>query len=144
MSNYNTIEEIKTILDETIYAGDWDLFVAKEAASTMATKAINQLKFSGTKTESTQENEFPRDDDALVPDAVRRAHALEASAISRGADPEMDYQAREVKSTAFSGMRTTFSRGKEDHVIAGITSITAWRLLLPYLNHDSSLTLSRV
>jgi hypothetical protein len=143
MSNYNTLAEVDALLKKTIYYNDWKLFVDKEAAIYMATNIIDQLKYSGSKTDSEQENEFPRDDNVEVPEVVKRAHALIASAISRGADPELDYEAKDVTSTAFSSMRTTRKNEKEDHVVAGVPSVTAWRLLLPYLEHDLSLVLTR-
>lgn len=143
MSDYTTTAEADAFLNKTIYADDWDFYPHKAGALAQATDIIDTLNLIGTKTSSTQENEFPRNGDTEVPVNIVKATIWIASAFARGADPEADFDASRVKSTAFSSSKTTLEAELEPHVAAGVPSVTAWRLLLPYLNRDKSLCLER-
>lgn len=111
----------------------------------MATEAIDTLNFIGDKADDDQDLEFPRDDDAEIPVAIQRATFEIALALLDGADPELEYENLNLVSQGIANVRSTYSRSSSlPHIIAGITSPTAWRLLLPYLRDGQNIKLSRV
>jgi len=125
----------------------WDLAdnTEKERALVTAGRAIDQLNYAGTRTSSTQEHQFPRDDDTEIPEDVQYACCELAHALLDGVDPELEYENLNMVAQGFGNVRSTYDRtSKPAHIVAGIVSIVAWRLLLPYLRDPLYLEISRV
>jgi hypothetical protein len=96
--------------------------------------------------EASQELEFPRGSDTEVPLAIRRACFEIAHSLLDGKDPELELENLGIVSQGYSSVRTTFSRTHVpvEHVVNGVPSSLAWRLLLPFLRDDEAIRVSRV
>ena len=117
----------------------------KTAAICMATEIIDTLNFIGEKTVDDQVLEFPRDEDTEIPVGIQRACFEIALALLDGADPDFDFANLNLVSQGIANVRSTYNRSSpQPHIIAGVPSPTAWRLLLPYLRDVRALKLSRV
>jgi len=106
-----------------------------------ASNAIDKLNFAGHKHDETltlgvptQPRQFPRGDDTDVPVDVLNACCELALALLDDVDPNL-----EVENLAFTrqgigeaAVNRDTSYGQE-HIRAGIPSLEAWNLLLPYL-----------
>ncbi len=96
--------------------------------------------------EASQELEFPRGGDTEVPLAIRRACYEIAHSLLDGKDPELELENLGIVSQGYSSVRTTFSRTHVpvEHIVNGVASSLAWRLLLPFLRDDDAIRVSRV
>ena len=126
---------------------DWDRSTdtEKTAALVEATQAIDRLNFCGDKYDADQTLEFPRGDDTTVPAAIQEANAEEAARLLSGVDPQDEFDDIFVTAHSFAGAKVTYDRRNPPiHIAAGIMSINAWRLLLPWLRDPRTMNLSRV
>jgi len=96
--------------------------------------------------EGSQELEFPRGADTEVPEAIRRACYEIAHTLLDGKDPELELENLGIVSQGYASVRTTFSRTHVpvEHIVNGVPSATAWRLLVPFLRDDDAIRVSRV
>jgi hypothetical protein len=96
--------------------------------------------------EASQELEFPRGADTTVPEAIRRACYEIAHTLLDGKDPELELENLGIESQGYASVRTTFSRNQVpvEHIVNGVPSATAWRLLTPFLRDDDAIRVSRV
>lgn len=90
--------------------------------------------------------EFPRGADTEVPEDIRIACYEIAHALLDGTDPELELENLGIVSQGFGSVRTTYNRSQIpiEHIINGIPSAQAWRLLKPFLRDDEAIKLSRV
>ena len=146
MSNYITYAEAEDIADERLDVDAWDDAVVTDGSTAgdpgsltyksvaMATKIIDQLNYKGKKTSDTQDNQFPRDDDTSVPDAINNACFEIALALLDGVDPQIEAENLGMISQGYANVRSTYDRtAPMPNIAAGVPSITAWRYLVPYL-----------
>lgn len=116
----------------------------KQKALTTATRAINNLRFAGSKTDDAQPLEYPRNGDTTLPECLMQATAEEAFALLKGVDPDTEYGSLRVVSRVFGKVRTDYSgRTALPHVVAGIASFKAWRFLQPLLDPALGIRLCR-
>lgn len=119
--------------------------VQKTAALNEASRAIDRLRFKGTK---VGVDEFPRNgigSDGVVPRDIEIACYENAYALLDGIEPETEYANLAISSQGYSSVRTTYDReGAAEHLACGIASSTAWNYLRPYLVSSQSIKLSRV
>ncbi len=96
--------------------------------------------------EASQELEFPRGADTEVPEAIRRACYEIAHTLLDGKDPELELENLGIVSQGYASVRTTFSRTNVpvEHIVNGVPSALAWRLLVPFLRDDDAIRVSRV
>ena len=148
MTQYATITQANTYLQDRLNTSAWDNAsgVDQDKALKQATRAIDLLNYHGIKTGGDgQENQFPRNDDTEVPEDIINACIEEALVLLDGKDPELEYESLFIIDTQYANIK---SKQKSDqvpyHITAGIMSITAWRLLSPYLRDPSSINLRRV
>lgn len=110
-----------------------------------ATRLINALSFIGDKTEDTQGNEFPRGEDADVPEAIQFACCEIALKLLDGYDPDMEAKEVSVKQNRFASVITDRETAYAPAwMLAGIPSNTAWNYLMPFLLDPNSILLTRV
>lgn len=131
-----------------------------------ATQIIDTLNFKGNKNavhvlldgnpdatkeqireaEASQPLEFPRGEDTVVPEDIRRACYEIAHSLLDGKDPEMELENLGIVSQGYSSVRTTYSRNQVpiEHIINGVPNALAWRLIRPFLRDDQQLRLTRV
>lgn len=116
-----------------------------EKALNMATDAIDRLNFLGEKTDSSQENQFPRSGDVTVPTDIQEACAEIALRLLDGVDPELEFENLTMVSQGYANVRSTYDRSSPlEHIVAGIPSITAWRKIKPYLRDARGIGVNRV
>jgi hypothetical protein len=110
-----------------------------------ATRYINRLNFIGERTDTTSPMQFPRGGDTVVPDDIKAACCEIAYALLDGIDVEKESENLDMVSQGYGNVRSTYERSmKPAHILAGIPSIVAWRLLLPYLPDSRIISVTRV
>ena len=147
MQPYITAVEGDTYFSTRLNTDVWDdsSTAEKEAAIFMSTDAIDRLNYLGSKTDDSQENQFPRDDDTVVPQDIKDATAELAQRLLDGVDPELEFENLGMVSQGYANVRSTYDRSRtSEHIAAGIPSITAWRKIRPYLRDPRGLELTRV
>lgn len=147
MAAYATSVEAQTYFDGRLNTDAWDDATSanKTKALSMATTLIDRLNFRGEKADSTQENQFPRGDDTVVPSDVKNACAEIALALLDGVDPELEFDNLRMKSQAYGVVRSTYESDRApEHYVAGIPSSLAWRFLKPYLRGAYTIDTHRV
>ena len=116
-----------------------------ENALIMATEAIDCLNFYGKKAVESQDHQFPRYGDTLVPQDIQEACADIAIRLLDGVDPELEMENLTMTSQGYANVKSTYDRSTPpEHIVAGILSITAWRKIKPYLLDSRSVTINRV
>lgn len=143
---YGTVAKANNYFRYRLDADSWDAVdvATKTKALVMSTKAIDRLSYVGEQTED-EPLAFPRDFQTIVPVEVEHACYENALKLLDGVDPDTETDNLMTTSRAYGGVRTTFDRTSlGSHVVHGIASPTAWRLLAPFLNDAGALTLMRV
>lgn len=108
--------------------------VKRSKAVNVATRAIDRLNFNGSVTDPTQENQFPRGGDVVVPDAIKNATCELALAYLNDQDLQSQFDSQNIRLEAFMGVKTSYSGDfYAVNVVNGIISWDAWLLLQPYL-----------
>ena len=142
MTAYITATEANAILDPVMNTNSWDSKTStqKDKALETATRAMDRLLFTGAKTVSTQELEFPRDEELTVPDAIQKACAYEALELLGGKSPEKEWENLDLKSRGYANVRSNYNINyRADNINSGIMSVLAWRYLLPYLGDPNEI-----
>ena len=122
----------------------WSSATDKDLALNTATRLLDTLNYDGDKTSSTQDNEFPRDDETDVPDVIKKVCCLVAYSLIDGIEPEEELQT--LNSTAFKYASVSDSRDTgwiPDFRVHGIPNAQAWNMLLPYLKDGSLIKIVR-
>lgn len=167
--HYGTIGEATTYFDKRLFETVWSQSNAadREKSLIQATQLIDALGYKGDKhsvyevkqvngddvtldqirtAEASQALEFPRGADTAVPEVIRIAAYEISRELLSGRDPELELENLHISSTGFSSVRTTYNREAApiEHLINGIPSAAAWRLLRPFLRDGDDVSLSRV
>lgn len=133
----------------------------REKALKESTQTIDMLNFAGQKVNSTQLHEFPRKTvvlerniigdpitgvtDTIVPWQIIIACYEIAYKLLDGFNAEIEYENLAHVSQGFASARTTYDRTfAMEHILAGIPSLKAWKLLKPFVKCAKTVTLSRV
>lgn len=144
---YITRTEAQTYFDGRLGTECWDdaSDTDKDKAILQATRAIDRLNFSGLKASDSQELQFPREDDTVIPPDIQCANAEEALALLEGKDPEMERESLAIVAQEFGKAKIKFDRetARPIYILHGIMSATAWSYILPYLRDPLTLRLSR-
>jgi len=110
-----------------------------------ATILINRLEFEGDKTVSTQDDEFPRDGDVVVPVEIEYAAYEISRELLRGRDPEQEYQ---LRGSARLGLNRVSLESKPGYIsearLHSIPSIIAWDLIKPFLTEGDNINIQRI
>jgi hypothetical protein len=165
---YGTLSEAQDYFDARLHEYAWSEAdpADRPKALRAATIILDTLNYKGQKNavyalleadpdatdeeirtaESSQALEFPRGDDDEVPEAIRIACYEIAHAMLDGKDPELELENLGISSQGISSLRTTYNRNQVpiEHIINGVPSSSAWRLILPFLRDDDAVRLLRV
>ena len=147
---YGTLAESGQYFENRLHSGPWFTYVPKdrERALLAATRLIDALNFRGCKISDDQPREFPRtSSDGLTPDDIVQAtFEMAFTLLVSGKDPEAELEALGITSQGISSVRTTYNRLviTHEHIMSGIVSLHAWRLLYPWLNQKDTINLDRV
>jgi len=146
MTPYITVADATTYFGERLNTDAWDdaTEANKLKALKQSTRAIDRLNFRGTKTEGTQELEFPRYDETGIPDDVQYACAENALALLDGIDPIAEREDIAVTVHGIGSARTSMDRSfVPEYIQAGIASPIAWDFLRPYLRDPREIDIIR-
>lgn len=146
MADYATEAEGTTYMLGKLDSAAWDDAEVgdRNAALTQATRIIDRLNFIGAKNVATQVNEFPRGTETTVPTDVRDASIEVAFALLDGVNPDLERENLNVISQGLSSARTNYDRSFADaRIAAGVPSMIAWSLLLPYLRDGQQIATLR-
>jgi len=117
----------------------------KLAARTMATKAFEQLNYVGEMADEDQDLQFPRGDDTAIPQVIKDACCEEMLNLLDGADPQIEFENLGLVSERYANINARHDpTSPSEHIAAGITSVTAWRLLLPFLRDGRAIRVERI
>lgn len=145
MPSYADVIFADTYFETQYGTEEWPLDDDRAKALNSATELMDQLNYIGEKTDPSQEQEFPRCGDSAIPIAIQKACCEIALRLVQGVDIEREIENLDAKSQAFVSVKTTYDRESlSPHLVAGIPSAKAWKLLCPYLRDTSSISIKRV
>ncbi len=145
-NSYVVLADAETYFNERLNIGSWDDAEDddKNRALIMATSALDNLNYTGDKTDDDQTLQFPRYDDASIPTEIEQATYECALALLDGVDIEMEKETMHVTEQRIGGVKVGYnSVAFAEHIIAGIPSYKAWLLLKPYLRAPNDIELFR-
>lgn len=146
---YVNLSQAQAYFDERLNTLAWDSATDTDKVKALktATRLINNLKFAGQRNLITQPNEFPRIFNSMsinVPQAIMDATCEIAYQLLDDVDINFEVGNTGVISESYSMVR---SQRDGDFVLpyirAGIPSVEAWMLLLPYLHDPLNIYLNR-
>jgi hypothetical protein len=165
---YGSISEANEYFELRLHSPAWLRATVSDRPKALwaATMVLDALNFKGYKApvytllaadpdattdeiraaEATQALEFPRGEDTVVPENIRKASYEIAYSLLDGKDPEMELENLGITSQGYASVRTTYARNQVpiEHIINGVPSPQAWRWLRPFLRDDDAIKLSRV
>ena len=171
-SYYGTLAEANDYFSNRLHEEAWYGSDAGERPKALlaATRIIDGLNFKGYKytvydimfdadgneydvteeeireAEASQELEFPRGEDVAVPEIIKIACWEIAHALLDGADPDIEVENLGIVSQGYASVRTTYARNQAqiEHLMHGVPSATAWRILKPFLRDSDLIVMSRM
>ena len=167
-AKYGTVQEADAYFACKLHEAAWSTSRAedREPALIEASRIIDGLNFKGMKNSVylvleanpdatlaeqraanlTQDLEFPRGADTLVPSRVQWACFEIAYALLDGVDPEMELENMSMTNHGIGTVRSSYNRNQEplEHFMNGVPSATAWKYLRPFLRDDRGRRLSRI
>lgn len=143
---FGSVEGADRYWSEQLSGQLWEIqsLDTKTKALITATRAINRLRFAGSKSVETQPLEYPRNGEATLPDVLQQATYEEAMELLKGVDPSTEAGNIWVTRRAFGQVRTDYDfHTAPIHVVHGIASFKAWQLLSPLLSPATGVRLRR-
>jgi hypothetical protein len=166
---YGTLADANTYFQTRLHSDFWFEQTTGDRTKALytATALLDALNFKGRKhaeylvieadpdnytdaqlrvANASQALEFPRDDDTTVPTEVNQATYEIAYSLLDGVDPDVELENIAVRSQAYAGVRTAYFRDQQpiEHLINGIPSARAWRIIRPFLRDETQIKLTRV
>ncbi|MFA5345378.1 MAG: hypothetical protein WC315_03810 [Candidatus Omnitrophota bacterium] len=170
-SMYGSLVKANAYFLTRLHSEPWENSSASDQTKALytATRIIDRLNYKGYKhavylileaaesyddvtqaarrtAEASQELEFPRDSDTVVPTDVETACFEIALALLDGVDPDIELENLGVTNQSYSGVKTAYNRDQQpiEHLLHGIPSAMAWRILKPFLRDGRAVTTARV
>lgn len=143
---YGTLERAEIYFDNRLRNQPWkkSTIAEKKAAMFEATELIDRLNFSGTKANTNQSRQFPRNNQTEVPEEIEKACYEVAFKLLDGYDPDFEIDNLSSVGQGYSSVRSTYNRSfVMEHLSAGIPSAKAWAYLKPFLGDFKVLKLRR-
>jgi hypothetical protein len=145
---YGTMLAALEYFSNRLYSDPWDnaTIEDKRRALIAATRIIDTLNYKDEIAVEGQYHEFPRGTDTDVPAAIEQACYEMAMCLLDGRDPDLELESLGISSQGIESVRTTYSRSRIpiEHLINGVPSSQAWRLIRPFLRDENSIKLIRV
>lgn len=144
---YGSVDDASNYFSARLYTEDWFSCERAQqiAALSDASRRIDRLNFIGSRAESGQLLEFPRLGQTFVPVQIEQATYELALIMLSGVDPDTEAGNLSTVTRGYGSMKTEYLRTfAVPNVKAGIPSMTAWNLLVPYLRDGSAVKLNRV
>ena len=167
VEHYGTLTEANEFFTNRLHETAWTVSDTSDRAKALiaATEIIDALNFKGAKAavysllqsnceatlqeqrdaDATQTLQFPRDNDTVIPESIRRACYEIAHALLDDRDPEIELENLSATSHSIGRISTKHDRtsGPAEHLVNGVPSVTAWRLLRPFVRDGSRIRLRR-
>ena len=126
-----TLAEANTYFASQLHTEAWNVDdVVRQKALDHSTRVINRLNFAT--------------DTDLTVQPIKDACCEVALSLLDAIDPDLEIKNLSITQEAIAGVRTSHNRDHPaEHILHGIPSFTAWRLLKPYLKDSRSVTLTR-
>lgn len=154
---YLTVEQAEDYFASRLNSEAWDEASESDKSKALlaATRRIDGLNFAGLRTADMlcrgdqvapsnpdQPLEFPRNGATTIPQEVYQACCEIAFNLLDGVDPELEMQNINTTQHGFASLQETYNPNIVNLAFRhGIPSVTAWNLLLPYLNDPFSITI---
>jgi len=144
--SYVTLAEANTYFDQRLLISAWDDASNdnRSKALNMAAVALDRLNYEGAMTSTTQAHQFPRDDEASIPQPMQDACCIIASKFLDDADMDVIREESRLESQAYGSVKQSFKDGDLPHLMSGIPSAEAWDLILPFLRQGGRVRFDRV
>ena len=181
MAAYGSNALADTYFSSQLWATDWTGASDNDKTSgrTMATEAVDSMKYEGVKhsvwqamidaggdpaetseqllanttltelelqaADALQVNQFPRDDEDTVPDAILWATYEEAKSLMSGRDPEQEFRNLILNSDGVGTNRVTMDQSEvhPEHSAHLITSPLAWKYIQRFLAKNNTFNIKR-
>ncbi len=167
-SMYGTLNGANTYFNTRLHSDLWYTQTSTDRTNALykATEIIEALNYKGRKAtvyavldadadatkaevrvaEAAQTLEFPRDADTTVLAPINTACYEIAFSLLDGIDPDLELENLAIKNQAYAGVKTTYDRGVQsiEHIVNGVPSVTAWRILRPFLRDAFGIRISRI
>lgn len=147
MSRYLSNSEADLYFESRLDSELWDTIseTDKDKLEATARRLLNALNYSGDKHSPTQDNEFPRGEDTVVPTDIKNACCEVMFALLDGRSPEYEREMLGQQTSAATGISYDTDPDIVDVArLHNIPSNVAWNMLRPYLRDGSAITLVRV
>lgn len=147
MTPYITSTDAATYFLTVLNTTAWDNATStrKDKALLEATRIIDNLNYKGAMAIDTQEHQFPRGTDTVYPQDIKDACCEIALALLDDIDPEIEFQNLRISTTTYADVKVNYDRSTlPANILAGVPTMRAWRLLLPYLRDPRNITLVKV
>lgn len=134
---YVTPEEADTYIATILDTDAWDDATEDQQLKALkqASRLIDSLNYIDDKASPTQEHAFPRTGRTGVPQEIQLACIELALDILDDVDGERDYDDQLIVSEGYASVRATYNRERVSlHKILGVSSRTAFKYLLPWLD----------
>lgn len=111
---------------------------------TIASPGLTADASSGDIVAVYQARQFPRGRDTVIPQAILKATCELAYSLLDDVDPSIEIESLNITQTRIGNAESSFARTfAQPHILAGIPSIQAWHLLLPFLRDPNEVRLIR-
>lgn len=147
VSVYGSLAGAQTYYDQRLNVQPWEdaLVSDRNKALIMSTRAIDKLNFLGSKNSESQQLQFPRGNDTVVPLDIEIAAYECVLEYLDGFNIEEETRSLGVVSNRGWQAGSTYNPAYVNtHIRNGIPSSEAWFYLLPYLVDNTAINLSRV
>jgi hypothetical protein len=150
-SYYGTVAEANTYFGDKLHEVFWSTssLADRPKALLAASRIIDGLRFAGSKTVETQDLEFPRDGETIVPEKIEQACYEIAYELLGGFDPQLESESQYVASEGYSAVRVSYfnpgtTRISQPHTDAGIPSKLAYQWLSQFQSEEAGYHTVRV
>lgn len=145
--SYLNIGEAESYFSMRLHNKDWVEADPEDKikALVLSTRDIENLAFSGWKTDPNQLLEFPRNGLLTIPKQIKQAQAEISITYLSGYDSKLEYDSIAASHSAFFSVRETIDTNiAREAVMAGINNQRAWVLLKPFLRDPRLLKIVRM
>ena len=99
----------------------------------------------GAGDDAVEARRYPVLHDPGVPEDIGDATAEIALSLLDGVDPELEFENLAMITQQYGTIKSTYDRSiNQEYKMAGVPSMTAWRMLKPYLRDSQGIDLNRV
>lgn len=143
---YGTVAEADTYFGYKLYGSIWLANDPNNKVKALieATVRIDNLNFIGSKTSDEQALQWPRNGATVVHEKVLNATYEVAYQLLDGRDPDLEFELLRKESSNVGPSNSSIDTNiVPEHIVNGIPSVLAWRLLKPLIRPNTCIRLNR-